>query len=311
MNKNDFKNPLIQSGAVLLFVFLLISIVAASGSQGVWGSIGALFSGLITGFIFLLALCFAIIFSIFVIIGLFIAAVCIYSVDKGKEMWSQFLSALTALFQNVTSSGDFFSNRSFISRKDETSPSSQPLNSPDAESERLASIDDKLNSLEADLSELKEASKAQADRIAQLHQQIANSAETDELDAKFADIAVIQQALETRLEETTASISSGSETVQQFEKRFTDEISSIQEELQGLHEKTSVPDTISGILSYIDSAEDRDLVTEKSKEAVARNMTYSQIDEFFKASLKPDVYEEIASHPRLTKDFLRSIKKKF
>ena len=41
MNKNDFKNPLIQSGAILLLVFLLISIVAGSGSQGLWGSIGA------------------------------------------------------------------------------------------------------------------------------------------------------------------------------------------------------------------------------------------------------------------------------
>jgi len=40
-------------------------------------------------------------------------------------------------------------------------------------------------------------------------------------------------------------------------------------------------------------------------------MTYTQIDEFFKASFAPDIYQELAAHPRLTKDFLRTIKKKF
>ena len=56
---------------------------------------------------------------------------------------------------------------------------------------------------------------------------------------------------------------------------------------------------------------DRDKITDKAKEAIARGMTYAQIDDFFKASLSPEVYQELAAHPRLTKDFLRSIKKKF
>ena len=66
MNKNDFKNPLIQSGIVLLVVFLLIAFVAGSGSQGIGGSIGALFSGIFSTVIFIIALTVAIIVSILI-----------------------------------------------------------------------------------------------------------------------------------------------------------------------------------------------------------------------------------------------------
>lgn len=308
MNKNDFKNPLIQSGAVLLFVFLLISIVASSGSQGVWGSIGALFSGLISGFIFLLALCFAIIFSIFVIVVLFIAAVSIYSVDKGKEMWGSFINSLGALFHNITASNKTISRIS-AAAADASGKSGQVLSDGDAK--QLASLDVKLGDFDAKLNELVKTSAIQADAIDQLKQQIADIANSDSFDEKFADMTISHQALESRLEEISSELNSGIDARQQFENQFTDEIGSIQEELKALHEKTSVPDMIAGVLSYIDSKEDRDLVTEKAQEAISRGMTYSQIDEFFKESLKPEIYEELASHPRLTKDFLRSIKKKF
>lgn len=308
MNKNDFKNPLIQSGAVLLFVFLLISIVTTSGSQGVWGSIGALFSGLISGFIFLIALCFAIIFSIFVIVLIFIAAVSIYSVDKGKEMWRAFVNSIGALFHNITVSNKTIARIS-APAVEGSKKSVQVLSEADAK--RLASIDAKLGGFDIKLKELAQTSAIQADAIDQLKQQLADIANSDSFDEKFADMTISHQSLESRLEEISSGLSSGIDARQKFENKFTDEIGSIQEELKTLHEKTSVPDMISGVLSYIDSQDDRDLVTEKAQEAISRGMTYSQIDEFFKDSLKPEVYEELASHPRLTKDFLRSIKKKF
>lgn len=312
MKKNDFKNPLIQSGAVLIFVFLLISIVAGSGSQGVWGSIGALFSGLVSGIIFLIALIVAIIVSIAVIIGLFIAAVSIYSVDKGREMGGQLIAAINALFQKMTGSGRTVARMS-VSTTD-ASPSS-PGRSTDTEAdlyaERLTSLDVKLSRLDTKLSELAKASASQEEAIAQLRQQIEGIADSDSIDTKFADVTVSHQALETRIEALAAELVSGADARKQVENRLTGEVEKIQEELKALHEKTSIPDTVSGILSYIDLPEDRDLVTEKAMEAVSRGMTYSQIDDFFKTSLKPEVYGELASHPRLTKDFLRSIKKKF
>lgn len=311
MNKNDFKNPLIQSGAILLFVFLLISVVAGSGSQGVWGSIGALFSGLISGFVFIIALCFSIVFSIFVIVLLFIAAVSIYSVDKGKEMWTGFTNSVGTLFQNFTGSNKTIARLSTFSSKGSEQPSQQVQVLTDDFEDKLASLDAKLDSFDSQLVELAQSSANQAEEITQLKQQLSVMSDSASVDEKFADMTVAHQALENSFEEMGGKITAGVEAQQQLEKRLVDEIGSIQEELKSLHEKTSVPETISGILSYIDLPEDRDLVTEKAKEAISRGMTYSQIDEFFKSSLKPEVYEELASHPRLTKDFLRSIKKKF
>lgn len=68
---------------------------------------------------------------------------------------------------------------------------------------------------------------------------------------------------------------------------------------------------VSGILAYIDTQEERDILTEKAEEAVSRGMTYSQTDEFFKKNLPANVHKALSEHPRLTKDFIRSIKKKF
>ncbi len=312
MKKNDFKNPLIQSGAVLLFVFLLISIVAGSGSQGMWGSLGALFSGLVSGIIFLIALIVAILVSIAVIIGLFIAAVSIYSVDKGKEMGRQLISGINALFQNMTGSRRFPARMSVSSTDASPSSPGQPADTEaEVYAQRFTSLDVKLNRLDAKLSELAQACAGQDEAIDQLRQQFAGIADSESIEAKFADVTVSHQALESRIEELAAKLTSGADARKQIEDRLTVEISKIQGELKVLHEKTTIPETVSGILAYIDLPEDRDLVTEKAMEAVSRGMTYSQIDDFFKASLKPEVYGELASHPRLTKDFLRSIKKKF
>ncbi len=101
MNKKDFKNPLIQSGAILLLVFLLISIVAGSGSQGILGSVGALISGIFSTVIFLIGLCIAIVFSIAVLVGVYLAAVYFYSADKGRNLVEQLKAALCSLYSKV------------------------------------------------------------------------------------------------------------------------------------------------------------------------------------------------------------------
>src|SRR5210317_227650 len=101
MNKKDFKNPLIQSGAILLLVFLLISIVAGSGSQGVLSSIGALISGIFSTVIFIIGLGIALVVSIAVLVGVYLAAVYFYSADKGRNLVDQLKAALFSLYSKV------------------------------------------------------------------------------------------------------------------------------------------------------------------------------------------------------------------
>ena len=323
MNKNDFKNPLIQSGAVLLLVFLLISIVAGSGSQGLWGSIGALISGLFSAILFVIALCIAIVFSIAVIIGIYVAAVYIYSSEKGRDLLEQLKGYIVALYGKARGINIKYKLPSAKPVKSESEsahvaePSSPAAPQPTRHSLRgsssaqVSALESKIEAINSMLTDLTHYTSTNAEKIAALHQQVDQSSSDSDLEGQLATIAETHERMSGELQELSGRVEASSGALQQLERQFGAELEGIKQELAALHDKTSVPEVVSGILSYIDAPEDRDKITEKAKEAISRGMTYSQVDEFFKASLSAEVYQELAAHPRLTKDFLRSIKKKF
>ena len=323
MNKNDFKNPLIQSGAVLLLVFLLISIVAGSGSQGLLGSIGALISGLFSAILFVIALCIAIVFSIAVIIGIYVAAVSIYSTDKGRDLFEQLKSSMASLYAKVRGttikykpsapkSADPEPEQSLAAAaKAQVTPQPTRETSAGASPAQLLALESKIATINSMLTDLTHYTSTNAEKIASLHQQMEAFSKGNGLEGELATASEANERFSADLQELRSRVESSSGALQQLEQKLGNEIDSIKQELAALHDKTSVPEVVSGILSYIDSPEDRDLITDKAKEAISRGMTYSQIDDFFKASLSDEVYQELAAHPRLTKDFLRSIKKKF
>ena len=323
MNKNDFKNPLIQSGAVLLLVFLLISIVAGSGSQGLWGSIGALISGLFSAILFVIALSIAIVFSIAVIIGIYLAAVSIYSGDKGRDLFEQLKASLSALYAKVRGTTVKYRAPSLKKAKPEPEPgqatvtASQAAPQPTRQTStgvppaQISALESKVETINSMLTDLTHYTSTNAEKIAALHQKIDELSNGGNSEGEFSAVSEAYERISADLQELSSRVESGNGALQQLEQQLGGEIEGIKQELATLHDKTSVPEVVSGILSYIDTAEDRDLITEKAKEAISRGMTYSQIDDFFKASLSDEVYQELAAHPRLTKDFLRSIKKKF
>ncbi len=319
MNKKDFKNPLIQSGALLLFAFLLISIVAGSGSEGIWGSVAALISGLVSAVVFVIALCFAIVISIAVIIGIYVAAVSIYSVDKGRDLIDQLKSTLVSLSSKVPIPKRERSEASSDSAAPATVPQAPPAPSSAAVAPAASRTAEPIHStlqqtieeFGRQLSALSRTAAAHGEHLTALQKQLDAYSGTADGAARIAALEETQQSIETQVHDAAAKLDSSLSAIRKLEQQYGEEQGKLKAELAALHEKTSVPDVISGILSYIDTPEDRDTVTEKAKEAIARNMTYSQIDDFFKDSLPPGVYKELAAHPRLTKDFLRSIKKKF
>lgn len=315
MNKKDLKNPLIQSGALLLLAFLLISIVAGSGSEGILGSIGALVSGLVSAVVFIVALCFAIIISIAVIIGIYIAAVSIYSVDKGRDLIDQLKNSFLSLYSKVSGHKKTKPEplKSAAGKQStEVSPPKASASVSGAHSDhQINALQEKIAGFGKHLNQLSQTAASYGAQIASLQQQVDGLVDTSADAAKVAFIEERQQSISAQLDGAAARIETNGSALKKLEQRFGEEQHKLKAELDALHEKTSVPEVISGILSYIDTAEERDIVTEKAQEAISRNMTYSQIDDFFKESLPPDVYQELAAHPRLTKDFLRSIKKKF
>lgn len=317
MNKNDFKNPLIQSGIVLLVVFLLIAFVAGSGSQGIGGSIGALFSGIFSTIIFIIALTIAIIVSILIIIGLYIAAVSIYSVDKGRDLFEQFKLALSSLYSKLTGSTRFKTVRSVAktaaAKVQPAAPAAPAATAPAApvQQQETGHLEKKLAHIEKQYNDLHQALMANNQQLAELQQRIAAITGNNEAAQKISALEDAQQSIDSQMAEMKGDLKKGTAQLNEFRQAMSEQQKSLQDELSALHEKTSVPEVITGILSYIDAPEDREEITKKATEAISRGMTYTQIDEFFKASFAPDIYQELAAHPRLTKDFLRTIKKKF
>ena len=328
MNKKDFKNPLIQSGAILLLVFLLISIVAGSGSQGVLSSIGALISGIFSTVIFIIGLGIAIVVSIAVLVGVYLAAVYFYSADKGRNLVDQLKAALCSLYSKVkgtqlkakftapkTSESEPEPKAAAATRQSvepapvKQSPATQASAEPPAYNWTI--LESKIDSLDSRLSELAQSSSANSEWISSLQKRFDELSVDAAGEEKLAAVLETHQKLSEQLQAIGTEVEASSANIQKLEQQFGEDLNGLKEELAALHDKTSVPEVISGILSYIDSAEDRDKINDKAKEAIARGMTYAQIDDFFKASLSPEVYQELAAHPRLTKDFLRSIKKKF
>lgn len=337
MNKNDFKNPLIQSGAILLVVFLLISIVAGSGSKGLWGSIGALISGLFSAVIFIIALVVAIVFSIAILVGIYLAAVSFYDKEKGRALYEQLKYSLCVYYRKIrgieepvleppqaAAEPEPQAQQPAVEPKPQPSPAAaepepeapprpvaEPVRVETPSADQFSKLESRLDDLAAQITEFSKSTTANADKITLLEQRVEDLTTGASAEDEVAAADHTHQQLSDQISEIRTMIEKDSGALQNLEQQFGQEIGELRDELATLNEKTSVPEVVSGILSYIDKVEDRDLITEKAKEAISRGMTYAQIDEFFQSSLSPGVYKELAAHPRLTKDFLRSIKKKF
>lgn len=337
MNKNDFKNPLIQSGAILLAVFLLISIVAGSGSKGLWGSIGALISGLFYAVIYIIALVVAIVFSIAVLVGIYLAAVWFYDKEKGRNFYEQLKYSLCVYYRKIRGIDEPVPEPPQAATEPEpqpqhpavepepqpspaisepepatqAQPAAEPVRVENPAADQFSKLESRLNDLAAQINYFSKSAAANADKITLLEQRVEDLASGASSETETAAADHTHQQLSDQIIEIRTMIEKDSGAVQNLEQQLGQEIGALKDGLAALNEKTSVPEVVSGILSYIDKVEDRDLITEKAKEAISRGMTYAQIDEFFQSSLSPEVYKELAAHPRLTKDFLRSIKKKF
>jgi polyhydroxyalkanoate synthesis regulator phasin len=317
MNRNDFRNPLIQSGILLLVVFIFISIVANAPADGFIASVYALVSGLVRGLLFVIALSIGLLFSIAVLVGIFLLAASFHSVDKARVIWEHLKASFVTFYCR-------FSERLRSAVKKKQSPLSEKASSPSAlkgpdsweapaaqQQDRLH-IEKKITTLEAQVSRLETTIQTTEEHLAAIQTRLqeerasagAAGDRLDELEASAGELGSAVQLQEQKIASVEAGLATLAESIKP-------DIDSLSREIAELHEKTSVPEVVSGILAYIDTQEERETLTAKAEEAVSRGMTYAQTDEFFKKSLPVRVHKALSEHPRLTKDFIRSIKKKF
>lgn len=317
MNRNDFRNPLIQSGILLLVVFISISIVANSPADGFIGGIFALVSGLLKGLLFIVALSIGLVFSIAVLIGIYLMAVAINSVDKARTQFEQLKTALAALYCKVrcvdhsTEGNEEASSeqkQASIPASEETVPPVAAIVQEPVEPQfqkKIETLEDQINQFQSTLKSAEEQLLTLQSRSDE------GQATSTELKERLKNLEASSAALADTIKSNGAEIASTAADISALENSIKPGIDSLTKEIEELHKKTSVPEVVSGILAYIDTQEERDILTERTEEAVSRGMTYSQTDEFFKKALPANVHKALSEHPRLTKDFIRSVKKKF
>lgn len=317
MNRNDFRNPLIQSGILLLIVFISISIVANSPADGFIGGIFALVSGLLKGLLFIVALSIGLVFSIAVLIGIYLMAVAINSVDKARTQFEQLKTALAALYckvrcvDNSTEGNEEASSeqkQASVPVSEETVPPVATIVQEPVEPQfqkKIDTLEDQINQFQSTLKSAEEQLL-----ILQSRSDEGQATSTD-LKERLKNLEASSAALADTIKSHGAEIASAAADISALENSIKPGIDSLTKEIEELHKKASVPEVVSGILAYIDTQEERDILTERAEEAVSRGMTYSQTDEFFKKALPANVHKALSEHPRLTKDFIRSVKKKF
>ena len=298
MKKNDFRTPLIQSGALLLAVIFIISMVPSGDSMSVGGAICSFFGGIFKFLLFLVALAIALVVSIGVLVGIFLGGVALQSPQRASEMWGDFKLKLSVLMQDGMSK---YSNseraacETGISEKENKHMKNEisSLQSTNMKLQgSLNALESKNEKLKADITSL----STMVDELKASEEKInATLAELSEKVNKEPDTGLQEQVakLEAMYKETAASIGELVGKLQALEEKKAEEAAS-KAELD------------KGIFSYIEDEEDKQLFIYAVEEAVKNDMTYAQIDDFLSENLSAELYQIIKDHPSLTKDFIRT-----
>ena len=103
MKNNEFRTPLLQSGAILLAIIIVISMVPSGDGVSVGSVIAGLFSGIFKLLIFIIGLTLAVGVAIAVLIGVFLAAIALQSPEKAGEIWKATKIRFAGLIQESLS----------------------------------------------------------------------------------------------------------------------------------------------------------------------------------------------------------------
>lgn len=298
MKKSEFRTPLIQSGAILLAVIVVISIIPSGDSMSVGGAIGSFFTGIFKFLLFLIALAVSLVVSIAVLVGIFLGGVALQSPEKASEMWGDFKFKLSALLQEVTS---------------KCSGSAPAACEPGISEEECNQMKNEISSLQGTNLKLQGSVSALESKNDQLKADITDlTAMVDKLKASEEKINTALAELADKVEqEPDTGLQNQVTSLEEMCKATTSSIEELAGKLLAL-EKQAAPAANSeanlagGIFSYIESESDTELFIATVEEAISQDMTYAQIDDFLTENLSAELDQIIKDHPSLTKDFIRS-----
>ena len=247
MNRNDFRNPLIQSGILLLVVFIFISIVASAPADGFIAGIYALVSGLIKGLLFVVALSIALLVSIAVLIGIFLLAASFHSVDKARAMWEHLKESLASLYHKSKdySVATWAKVKKSPAENHQARQPAKPANlktEGGAEKQDRLRIEEKLKTLEGQLSRLQTAFQAAEEQINTMQTRLQTElASATELERRLGELEGSSAELASVVASQAENIVSAQTEFSTFADSMKPSLDTLSKEIAVLHQKTSVP----------------------------------------------------------------------
>lgn len=293
MKSNKFRTPLIQSGALLLVIILIISMIpsgeVAAGSSGVT----TLLSKFLYTILFFIGLVLSLAVSIAVLIGIFLAAIALQSTDRAAEMYATLKVRLASLADEFTSGS--------------------------CEQATCGMSKEECEAMQGEFAALKTANSALTDEVASLKSSKEEiQSDLEEISSVVAGLKENEAVLVAQLEECSAKVAEGPDAsiqdkMNSLEKGYGQLTASLEELSQKLEQPgTDEPAAellTDGIFQYIPEINQQQTFIAKVAEAVAQDMTYAQIDDFLTKTLPKEVDEELKAHPSLTKDYIREVRK--
>lgn len=298
MKNSEFRTPLIQSGALLVAIVFIISLIPSGDGMSVGSVIGALFTGVFRIILFLLALALALVISVAVLVGIFLAAIALQSPEKAAEIYTATKTRVSELIQNALAcrSSSTETADTGISQEEydqmKSTISSLQITNVQLQND-ISSLQDRNTQLQGDihgLTRMIEDLKDSESKIKDLISQVSAKVEAE----PDSDLKNQIQKLEGMVSKTTESIAHLAGRIESLEESATQPVSGSQ---------------TAGIFSYIVTDEERALFARKVEEGAAKEMTYAQFDEFLTESLPAELDKILKEHPSLTKDYIRSMRK--
>ena len=305
MKNSEFRTPLLQSGAVLVAIVLIISMIPSGDVMGVGTVLGALITGIFKLFLFVIALGIGLAVTIAVLIGVFLAAVALQSPEQAAEIFAATKARLAALVQETVAQKSKTTSCCATAAKPVDTGISQE--EYDQMKSKISSLQNANQQLQSDVSALTSKNVKLQDDIHGLTTMV------DELKESEGQIKSFIDELSAKVkEEPNAELQAKIKTLEEMVSKTASSIQDIAGRLEALEEAATEPssDTQSaGIFSYFTNEEQSAHFTAKVQEGVGKDLTYAQFDEFLTSALPEDVDKIIKDHPSLTKDYIRSMRK--
>ncbi len=340
MKQQEMQKPLVQTALVLLGVILLIGFVAGSDAQGIFSGIGSIVKGVFFSVLFAFALALALVISVIFLFAIFLGAVALYSQDTAKDLYNKLIQGIINLYTT------WFPPKASVAVEEESpdtsttaeSPSSmtttkpqvteQPVSNPESDliADLRAELSTEISSLSSSVAALGEQNKAFNSSINTLKETV-EAAPQDDMTGKIEQLENQQADLTQKLAQCLDkldTISSAADEGIKLAKQQGNELntvkseissySSVVAELRQMIESVSVDSTEihehHRIFNYLEKDEDKKKFAELIAEAITKELTYAEIDEFLSKSLSKEVDTAIKEHPSLTKQYIRDCKNK-